>query len=207
MVIPNMMAEFGAKNAYLPPDEAVFDYLERRLRRRWQAAQAQGDADEMRTLDAQLETLRSAALYPDPDADYVLECHYDLSALEPMVAQPHRVDNVAPVSAVRGRPVHQAWLGTCTNGRLEDIAAACEVLRGRRVARTTRLLWTPASSEVLQEALRLGYAAIFLEAGGGDRHTGLRPVHGQSHGRAGHRRSHDQQRQPQLSRAHGHPRR
>jgi 3-isopropylmalate/(R)-2-methylmalate dehydratase large subunit len=71
MVIPNMMAEFGAKNAYLPPDEAVFDYLERRLRRRWQAAQAQGDADEMRTLDAQLETLRSAALYPDPDAEYV----------------------------------------------------------------------------------------------------------------------------------------
>jgi 3-isopropylmalate/(R)-2-methylmalate dehydratase large subunit len=207
MVIPNMMAEFGAKNAYLPPDEAVFGYLEQRLRRRRQAAQAQGDADEMRTLDAQLETLRSAALYPDPDADYVLECHYDLSALEPMVAQPHRVDNVAPVSAVRGRPVHQAWLGTCTNGRLEDIAAACEVLRGRRVARTTRLLWTPASSEVLQEALRLGYAAILLEAGGGDRHAGLRPVHGQSHGRAGHRRSHDQQRQPQLSRTHGHPRR
>ena len=166
MVIPNMMAEFGAKNAYLPPDEAVFGYLEQRLRRRRQAAQAQGDADEMRTLDAQLETLRSAALYPDPDAQYVSECRYDLSALEPMVAQPHRVDNVAPVSAVRGRPVHQAWLGTCTNGRLEDIAAACEVLRGRRVARTTRLLWTPASSEVLQEALRLGYAAIFLEAGG-----------------------------------------
>jgi 3-isopropylmalate/(R)-2-methylmalate dehydratase large subunit len=166
MVIPNMMAEFGAKNAYLPPDDAVFDYLERRLRRRRQAAQAQGDADEVRALDAQLETLRSAALYPDPDAQYVFECRYDLSTLEPMVAQPHRVDNVAPISAVKGRPVHQAWLGTCTNGRLEDIAAACQVLRGRRVARNTRLLWTPASSEVLQEALRLGYVATFLEAGG-----------------------------------------
>jgi len=166
MVIPNMMAEFGAKNAYLPPDDAVFDYLEQRLRRRRQAAQAQGDADEVRALDAQLEALRSAALYPDPDAEYVLECRYDLSALEPMVAQPHRVDNVAPIGAVKGRPVHQAWLGTCTNGRLEDIAAACQVLRGRRIAPGTRLLWNPASSEVLQEALRLGYVAIFLEAGG-----------------------------------------
>ena len=163
MVIPNMMAEFGAKNAYLPPDEAVFDYLEQRLRQRWQMAQAH---DEARAIEAQLEALRSSALYPDPDAHYVFECRYDLNALEPMVAQPHRVDNVAPISAVKGRLVHQAWLGTCTNGRLEDIAAACAVLRGRRVARTTRLLWTPASSEVLQEAMRLGYAAIFLEAGG-----------------------------------------
>jgi homoaconitase/3-isopropylmalate dehydratase large subunit len=141
----------------------VFDYLEQRLRQRWQMAQAH---DEARAIEAQLEALRSSALYPDPDAHYVFECRYDLSALEPMVAQPHRVDNVAPISAVKGRPVHQAWLGTCTNGRLEDIAAACAVLRGRRVARTTRLLWTPASSEVLQEAMRLGYAAIFLEAGG-----------------------------------------
>jgi len=70
-----------------------------------------------------LEALRSSALYPD--AHYVFECRYDLNALEPMVAQPHRVGNVAPVSAVRGRPVHQAWLGTCANSQLGDIAAAC----------------------------------------------------------------------------------
>lgn len=166
MVIPNMMAEFGAKNAYLPPDEAVFTYLEQRLQARRQAAAAGGDADEVAAIDEQLATLRSNALYPDPDAEYAFECRYDLGALEPMVAQPHRVDNVAPISEVKGRPVDQAWLGTCTNGRLEDIAAACEVLRGRRIARTTRLLWNPASSQVLQEALRLGYVAIFLEAGG-----------------------------------------
>jgi len=166
MVIPNMMAEFGAKNAYLPPDEAVFAYLEQRLQARRRAAAASGDASEVAVIDEQLAALRSSALYPDPDAGYALECRYDLGALEPMVAQPHRVDNVAPISEVKGRPVHQAWLGTCTNGRLEDIAAACEVLRGRRIARSTRLLWNPASSQVLEEALRLGYVATFLEAGG-----------------------------------------
>ena len=166
MVLPNMMAEFGAKNAYLPPDEAVFAYLEQRLQARRRAAAASGDASEVAVIDEQLAALRSSALYPDPDAGYALECRYDLGALEPMVAQPHRVDNVAPISEVKGRPVHQAWLGTCTNGRLEDIAAACEVLRGRRIARSTRLLWNPASSQVLEEALRLGYVATFLEAGG-----------------------------------------
>ncbi|PJF46851.1 MAG: homoaconitate hydratase family protein [Chloroflexi bacterium] len=166
MVIPNMMAEFGAKNAYLPPDEAVFSYLEERLQRRLRAAEAQQDTVECAAIESQLAGLRSNALYPDAEAAYVFECRYELGALEPMVARPHRVDNVAPISEVKGRPVQQAWLGTCTNGRLEDIAAACDVLRGRRVARTTRLLWNPASSEVLQAALQLGYVATFLEAGG-----------------------------------------
>jgi len=78
----------------------------------------------------------SSALYPDPDAHYVFQCRCDLNALEPMVAQPYRVDNVAPVSAVRGRPVHQAWLGTCTNGQLDDIAVAC-ALRARFVRGVT----------------------------------------------------------------------
>jgi 3-isopropylmalate/(R)-2-methylmalate dehydratase large subunit len=161
MVIPNMMAEFGAKNAYLPPDEMVFSYLEQRITRRYLRGDLSAAAHE-----AQLAHLRPHALYPDADASYVAEHHYDLSALEPMVARPHRVDNVVPVSHIKGTRVDQAWLGTCTNGRLEDIATACDVLRGKRVATGTRLLWNPASSEVLQDALHLGHVATFMEAGG-----------------------------------------
>jgi homoaconitate hydratase family protein len=148
MVIPNMMAEFGAKNAYMPPDDAVFAYLDARLVRRGLEA-----------------TSRNDALYPDADALYMSRHRYDLSALEPMVARPHRVDNTAPVSALKGTRVQQAFLGTCTNGRLEDIAAAAEVLRGRKVSSQTRLLVIPASSEVMKEATKLGYISDLLEAG------------------------------------------
>ena len=156
MVIPNMMAEFGAKTAYLPPDEKVFDYLNARLARR-----------EMREKgSSSTRVSRQTAIYPDSDAHYLARHRYNLSELEPMVARPHRVDNVVPVSEMRGTRVQQAWLGTCTNGRLEDIAAACAVLKGKHVSSATRLLWNPASSEVLQDALRLGHVQTFLEAGG-----------------------------------------
>ncbi|MFN3705009.1 MAG: 3-isopropylmalate dehydratase large subunit [Thermoflexales bacterium] len=151
MVIPNMMAEFGAKTAYLPPDEAVFHYLAERRARRGEPIS--------------VEALRAMALYPDPDATYLAEYTYDASQLQPMVACPHRVDNVVPLSQVRGTRVHQAFLGTCTNGRLEDLAAACEVIRGKRVASGTRLIVIPASSEVMREATRLGYITELLEAG------------------------------------------
>jgi 3-isopropylmalate/(R)-2-methylmalate dehydratase large subunit len=140
-VIPNMMAEFGAKTAYLPPDEKLFKYLEGRARRPY------------------------TPLYPDEDATYVAEHHYDVSKLEPQVACPDSPDNVLPVSEIAGTPVQQAFLGTCTNGRLEDFAAAAEVVKGKRVAAGTRLLMIPASSVVLNEALRLGYIQILLEAG------------------------------------------
>jgi len=140
-VIPNMMAEFGAKTAYLPPDQAIFDYLAPRARRPY------------------------TPVYPDPDAEYTAVHHYDVTRLEPMVACPDSPDNVKPLSAVAGTPVQQAFLGTCTNGRLEDLAAAATVLRGRKVAAGTRLLVIPASSEVLKAALQLGYIQTFVEAG------------------------------------------
>lgn len=148
MVIPNMMAEFGAKNAYLAPDDAVFDWLDARLARRGVEANSRRDA-----------------LYPDADATYSWRHRYDLSALEPMVARPHRVDNTVPVSELKGTRVQQAFLGTCTNGRLEDLMAAADVLRGKRVAAGTRLLVIPASSEVMKDAARLGLLEVFLDAG------------------------------------------
>ncbi|MCZ7574569.1 MAG: aconitase/3-isopropylmalate dehydratase large subunit family protein [Ardenticatenaceae bacterium] len=154
MVLPNLMAEFGVKNAYLPPDDAAFDWLAGRLSRR--TGEPVGRCRER---------IVAGALSPDPGAAYESRVEIDLDELEPQIACPHTVDNVAPLSAVAGRRVHQAFLGTCTNGRLEDIAAAAAILRGRRVAPGTRLLVIPASSEILQEALRLGYIADLLAAG------------------------------------------
>jgi 3-isopropylmalate/(R)-2-methylmalate dehydratase large subunit len=153
-VIPNMMAEFGVKSAYLAPDDLVFDYLAPRRARRTAQSVAQVR-----------EEIVAGVLYPDEGASYEAEYHYDVSQLEPMIALPHRVDKVAPVSQVRGVRVQQAFIGTCTNGRLEDIAAAADVVRGRRVAQGTRLLVIPASSEVYLDALRAGYIEALMEAG------------------------------------------
>lgn len=140
-VLPNMMAEMGAKNSFIPPAQVVFDYLEGRARRPYDP------------------------IYPDPDATYAQVVTYDAAALEPMVACPHRVDNVVPVSRVAGTHVDQAFLGTCTNGRLEDLAAAADVLRDRKIAPGTRMIVIPASSQVYLEALVAGYIQIFIEAG------------------------------------------
>lgn len=141
MVIPNMMAEFGAKNAYLAPDDRLLEWLQGRANRDF------------------------TPLYPDPDANYLAVHHFDASTLEPMVARPHTVDNVVPISEVAGTPVQQAFLGTCTNGRLEDLAAAADVLRGRHVAPGTRLLVIPASSRVYLDAMEQGYLTTLMEAG------------------------------------------
>ncbi|MCS7222423.1 MAG: 3-isopropylmalate dehydratase large subunit [Anaerolineae bacterium] len=154
MVLPNMMAEMGAKNAYIAPDAAVFDWLAPRLARR-----------TGRPLEECRAQVEAGALYPDPDARYIAEYRYEAAALEPYVACPHSVDHVVPLSQVAGTRVHQAFLGTCTNGRLEDLAAAAAVVKGRQVAPGTRFLVIPASSQVLQEAMRLGYIQTLVEAG------------------------------------------
>ncbi|MCL5999055.1 MAG: 3-isopropylmalate dehydratase large subunit [Chloroflexi bacterium] len=180
MVIPNMMAEFGAKNAYLPPDGQVFEYLAERIEKRleigdWRLMMAsQGTERDSRFDNLQspisnpqslISNLQSQALYPDPDASYHSVVEYDASTLEPMIAKPHRVDNVVPLSQIKGTRVQQAFLGTCTNGRIEDLAAACEIIKGKHIARGTRLLVIPASSEVLKEATARGYISTLLEAG------------------------------------------
>lgn len=138
-VIPNMMAEFGAMNAYLPPDDAVFDYLEGK-----------------RTRDY-------TPLYPDDDAVYSGAYQLDVSELEPQIALPHNPDNVTTLSAVLGQPVQQAFIGTCTNGRYEDLEAAATVVKGRKVR--CRMVVIPASSEVLLKATQSGVLATLIEAG------------------------------------------
>jgi homoaconitate hydratase family protein len=160
MVIPNMMAEFGVKNAYLAPDDSVFGWLAQRLDRRRKMNDGTNSDDRPPS-----SVVRHNALFPDSDAHYAAEYHYDASQLEPFVACPHSVDNVKPLSQVKGTRVQQAFLGTCTNGRLEDIAAAAEVMRGRKLARGTRMIVIPASSEVLLDALAQGYIQTLLDAG------------------------------------------
>ncbi len=140
-VLSNMMAEMGAKNSYLPPDQVVFDYLAGRAKRPYQP------------------------VYPDPDAAYARVIKYNAAALEPMVAAPHRVDNVRPLSKFAGTCVDQAFLGACTNGRLEDLAAAAAVLKDRQVAPGTRMIVIPASSQIYLDALKAGYIEIFIKAG------------------------------------------
>lgn len=161
MVIPNMMAELGAKNAYLRPDEPVFACLA--LRRARRAAGTATPSDK--AVRAQRDVIAAGALYPDPDARYTAVHTLDAAAIELTVACPHSVDRAQPLSAVRGTRIQQAFIGTCTNGRLEDLAAAAEVVRGKKVAPGTRLLVIPASAEVLADGLRLGYLQVLLEAG------------------------------------------
>ena len=141
LTLANMAAEMGAKNGYFHPDEKTRRYLEGRARGGYEVVTS------------------------DPDARYaaVLEC--DLSLLGPQVACPHTVDHVKPVEEVAGTPIHQALIGTCTNGRLEDLEIAARILEGRTVHPSVRVLVIPASRGEYLAALRAGLIEIFVEAG------------------------------------------
>ena len=150
--LTNMMAEMGAKNACIAPDEVTWDWLGKTLKRT-----RPGDWAE------RLDLFRENALYPDAGAAYAAEHRINMHDIEPMVSCPHAVDNVLPLSAVAATAVDVGFIGTCTNGRLEDIAAAAAVLEGKRLR--SRLIVVPASSLVLRDAAAAGYVATLLEAG------------------------------------------
>jgi 3-isopropylmalate/(R)-2-methylmalate dehydratase large subunit len=104
-------------------------------------------------------------LYADDDAKYRRRLEIDVSDLEPQVACPHKVDNVKPVTSVSGTKVDQVFIGSCTNGRFDDLETAARILEGREVHPGVRLLVVPASKGVYREALEAGLVATFLEAG------------------------------------------
>jgi len=106
-----------------------------------------------------------AWLYPDPDAVYARRETIDLATIEPLVAEPGTVDRVTPVSATGEVPIDVVFLGTCTNGRLDDLHAAAEVLRGRRVHTGTRMMIVPASHQILSDAAADGTLSVLLAAG------------------------------------------
>jgi len=101
----------------------------------------------------------------DPDASYAAEYVLDLAEVEPLVAGPHEIERIRPVSAVEGQPVNAAYIGSCSSGRLSDLALAAEVLRGRRVDPGVRLVVTPISAETHREAARSGVLQDLLDAG------------------------------------------
>lgn len=101
----------------------------------------------------------------DEDAEYLKTVELELSEMEPVVAKPHLVDNICPVSEVEGLPIQQAVLGSCTNGRLEDLKTAAKILRGKRINEKTRLLVLPASEKVLHDAAQSGILADLIDSG------------------------------------------
>ena len=140
-VLCNLAAEMGAKNGYVAPDDTT---------RRW----LQGRTE-----------VKYHEILPDPDARYARVLNYDAAELEPQVAKPHTVDNVVPVDQAAGIQINQALIGTCTNGRLEDLEVAADILRGNTIAPWVRLLVLPASRQILLEAMEQGLIADLVKAG------------------------------------------
>jgi len=139
MTLANLASEMGAKNAVFPMDEVLKDYL---------GATWQGDG-----------------IWADENAEYVKTLEIDLSQIFPVVAAPHRVDNVKAVAEVRGTKLHEALIGTCTNGRIEDLREAAAVLKGKKLPHGFQMVVVPASQKIYLQAMREGLIEIFLEAG------------------------------------------
>ncbi len=163
LVLCNMSVEAGATAGIVPADAETVRYLR-------EEAGVTGPLD---------------LVAPDADANYDRLIEIDVSALGPQIACPHTVDNVKPIEAVEGIRVHQVVIGSCTNGRLDDLAAAAEVLRGRKVAAGTRMLVFPASGKIWMEALKRGFIGDFISAGAVVMNAGCGPCLGVHEGALG----------------------
>ncbi len=139
--ICNMAIEAGAKNGIFPVDEKTKAYLKGRVSREWEGVEA------------------------DADASYVREIKIELDKLVPVVAYPHLPENTHPATEGRDIKIDQVVVGSCTNGRLEDLAQAAEVLKGRKVHPSVRCIIIPATQEIYKEAMKLGYIDAFIDAG------------------------------------------
>ncbi len=141
IAVCNLCVEAGAKTAVMEADRVALDYLAARGR------------------------TPKAVFHSDPDAVYAETYDIDLGSIVPVVAKPHFVDQVVPATECRGITIDEAFLGSCNNGRMEDLRAGAALLRGRRVADTVRFLVVPASGEVYRQALAEGLLKTFMEAG------------------------------------------
>lgn len=142
LTIANMAVECGAKFGLFPADKVTESYLK-----------SQGRGEDFQSMA------------PDSNANYSQAVKIEADELPPMVAKPHIVDNVVPVEEVKGTKIDQAFIGTCTNARIEDLEIAARILKGHTRHPATRLIVTPASRKVWNEALDRGYLKIFSEAG------------------------------------------
>lgn len=141
LTICNMAVEMGAKAGMVEPDEKTLAYLRERTKKSFEIVRA------------------------DKDAVYERVLEFDVSTLEPQVACPHAVDNIKNISEVEGKEIHQALIGSCNSGRVENLREAAQILRGKTIPIDVRLIIYPASREEYLEALKQGIIATFLEAG------------------------------------------
>ena len=141
LCIANMSIEAGAKNGIFPVDAITRAYLDGRVNRPYTAYEA------------------------DPDAEYVRTVEIDLSQIEPTVAFPHLPENAHPISQVGQIKIDQVVIGSCTNGRLEDMAVAAKLLEGKKVADHVRCIVMPATQHIFQQCIDLGYLSTFISAG------------------------------------------
>ncbi|MBP7214799.1 MAG: 3-isopropylmalate dehydratase large subunit [Candidatus Kapabacteria bacterium] len=163
LTLSNMAVEAGATAGIFPPDDETVRYLR-------EVANYKGEID---------------MIQPDSDAEYIQTININIESLEPQVAVPHNVDNVKPISQVEGIPIDQVVIGSCTNGRLDDLKVAADIIRGKKISRSTRMLVFPASGRIYQEALEKGYVEDFLKAGAVVMNSGCGPCLGVHQGALG----------------------
>lgn len=163
LVICNMSVEAGATSGIVPADGETVRYLREEV----------GVTDKL------------IAVQPDPDAVYERVIDIDVSKLEPQIACPHTVDNVKPIGEVVGKMVHQIVIGSCTNGRLDDLEIAARILHGKKVAPDTRMLIFPASGKIFRQAIEKGFVLDFMSAGAVVMNPGCGPCLGVHEGALG----------------------
>jgi 3-isopropylmalate/(R)-2-methylmalate dehydratase large subunit len=156
LTICNMSVEAGATAGIVPADEETVRYLK----------------DEAGVTDP-IEVLR-----PDANAVYDQVIQIDASTLDPQIACPHTVDNVKPIQEIAGKQVNQIVIGSCTNGRLDDIRIAAKILEGKKVSRDVRMLVFPASARIYRQALQEGYVLSLMNAGAVVMNSGCGPCLG-----------------------------
>lgn len=140
--IANMAVEIGAKAGLMRADDKVIDWVKKHSKRSFTPVE------------------------PDKDARYKEIKEFDVSKLSPQIAKPHTVDNVVPIEEVLGTPIQQGLLGTCTNGRLEDLKIAASILKGKKIHKNSRLIIGPASKRVFLDAIKEGIVETLIDAGG-----------------------------------------
>lgn len=163
LVLCNMSVEAGATSGIVPADDETIRYL----------------------CEEAVVTDPLNLVHPDPDAVYEREIVIEVARLEPQIACPHAVDNVKPVSTVTGKRIHQVVIGSCTNGRLDDLEMAAQIVHGKKVSHDTRMLVFPASGRIYREAMERGYIRELMQAGAVVMNPGCGPCLGVHEGALG----------------------
>ncbi|MCF7887019.1 MAG: 3-isopropylmalate dehydratase large subunit [Candidatus Omnitrophica bacterium] len=156
--IANMTIEFGAKNSLMPIDKKAESFLKK------------------------IGIKKYKSIFPDKNCNYEKVIEFDITKISPYVACPHNVDNGVPIEEIKGKKIDQAFLGTCTNGRLEDLKIAAEILAKNKIHPRVKFLIAPASRAIFQKALDKGYIKKFVESGGIILPTGCGPCVGTHQG-------------------------